>query len=102
MEEAGNGRERDKSRATDARHEAGTGSPDDSAEVLDPGPVIPELGGDCPVEATSTELGVTAGVVWKVPQDTVVDAVSTAAKTIASGVELAGPADPLVEGTSNS
>ncbi|KAG3061281.1 hypothetical protein PI125_g24739 [Phytophthora idaei] len=62
IEEAGNGREQDKSRATEARREAGAGNPDDSAEVQDPEPDEPELSGDCPVEATSTEHGVTAGV----------------------------------------
>ncbi|KAG2771483.1 hypothetical protein PC129_g22620 [Phytophthora cactorum] len=99
MEEAGNGCEQDKSRATEARREVGAGSPDDSAEVLGP---EPELGGDCPVEATSTERGVAGEVVWTVAPDTVVDAVSTAVETIASGAELAGQVESLVEGISNS
>ncbi|KAG6955182.1 hypothetical protein JG688_00011995 [Phytophthora aleatoria] len=66
----GNGHKQDKSQATEARREAGDRSPDDSAEVLDPEPHEPELSGDCPVEATSTELGVTVGVAWTVPPDT--------------------------------
>ncbi|KAG6953516.1 hypothetical protein JG688_00012790 [Phytophthora aleatoria] len=98
MEEAGNGSEQDKSRATEAQREAGAGSPDDSAEVLDPEPDVAELTGDCPVEVTSTEFGVAGEVVWTVVPDMVVDAVSTAAEKIASGVEFAGPAESLAEG----
>ncbi|KAG6952618.1 hypothetical protein JG688_00013194, partial [Phytophthora aleatoria] len=73
--------------------------PGDSAEVLDP---KPELGGDCPVEATSTERGVAGEVVWTMAPDTAVDTVSTAVETIASGADLAGPVESLVEGISNS